>query len=321
MISIKNRLRIVVYSVLLFFVALQAREAYYQHIGTNGFDLINPLVPKEAILQGGPPKDGIPSIDNPKFLKSAQVKQNGQIKDDDRVLGIYHNGIAKAYPIAIMNWHEIVNDEFDGEMISITFCPLCGTGMAFETDDIGKLGVSGLLYNSDMLLYDRKTESLWSQVMETAISGRFKGDKLRSIPMTYTTWKGWHSAYPESLLLSRDTGYSRDYDSSPYIGYPTSNVQYFPTANSDNRYRKKEPVIGLKVGSHTKVWPLVELRQSSLPIQDNVGGQAITINYDELTDRAWITNSHNELMATVRGFWFAWIAFYPDTEVYQFRKP
>jgi len=145
----------------------------------NGFKISDPLVPARLIQGGGPPRDGIPSIDAPRFV-AADVAKN--ISATDRVLGLHVNNIAKAYPIRILNHHEIVNDRFATMPVAITFCPLCGTGIAFDAVVDGKarkFGVSGLLYNSDVLMYDRETESLWSQILGKAVNGPSKGQAPR----------------------------------------------------------------------------------------------------------------------------------------------
>ena len=124
-----------------------------QAFGKNGFNLENSTIPTNKILQGGPPRDGIPSLDKPKFLSADQANY---LNPDDRILGVFHKGIARAYPIRILNWHEIVNDRIQGDAVIVTFCPLCGTGLVYDGNIDGKLhdfGVSGLLYNSDVLLY------------------------------------------------------------------------------------------------------------------------------------------------------------------------
>jgi len=144
----------------------------------NGFDLSDPLIPSEEILHGQPPRDGIPAIDHPCFITAKHVKF---LKKQDRILGIERNGILKTYPIRILDYHEIVNDQFGKEAIVFTYYPLCGTGMAFKATVSGinlNFGVSGLLYNSDVLLYDRNTRSLWSQIKSQAISGTLKGKRL-----------------------------------------------------------------------------------------------------------------------------------------------
>jgi hypothetical protein len=155
----------------------------------NGFNLESTSIPMDEIRRGGPPRDGIPSIDNPIFVSAGEAKYPD---DSDRDLGVAINNLAKAYPIGIMNYHEIVNDYFNSTAVVVTYCPLCGSGIAFYSkveDKTHTFGVSGLLYNSDVILYDRETESLWSQLMHEAVSGPLKGSKLRIIPTANTTWQ------------------------------------------------------------------------------------------------------------------------------------
>ena len=185
----------------------------------NGFDLNGSLVPMQEVLAGGPPRDGIPAIDRPNFLSGNKANE---LNSRDRVLGVSRNGVSKAYPIAILNWHEIVNDQFGSEAIVVSFCPLCGSGVAFTATARGRtlhFGVSGLLYNSDVLLYDRETESLWSQLQGQAITGPLKGAPLKQIAMAHTSWGDWLKRHPDTLLLSRNTGFKRDYERDPYAGY------------------------------------------------------------------------------------------------------
>jgi hypothetical protein len=174
-------------------LTLLAAEALAE---TNGFDLGNALVPIDEIHAGGPVRDGIPSIDEPKFVAAGDADF---LRGSDDVLGIVRNGVARAYPIRIMNWHEIVNDDIGGERIALTYCPLCGTGVAFASKSGGRplsFGVSGLRYNSDMLLYDRETESLWSQIKKQAIAGPLAGRKLDALPLIHTTWSAWLRDHP-----------------------------------------------------------------------------------------------------------------------------
>jgi len=184
----------------------------------NGFDVANASVPTQAIQRGGPPKDGIPAIDRPKFVPAGAVR----LADEDRVLGVALNGVARAYPVRILNWHEVVNDRFGERAIVVTYCPLCGTGMAFEARlgaASASFGVSGLLYNSDVLLYDRATQSLWSQILYTAVSGPLQGTRLSPVSLTHTSWADWRRRYPATQVLSTDTGFTRDYGRDPYAGY------------------------------------------------------------------------------------------------------
>lgn len=171
-------------NLLIIFVILTALSAHPQKM--KGFDLSNSSIPPAEIEDGGPPKNGIPSIDKPEFISSNQAT----LADTDRVLGVKENGVAKAYPINILNHHEIVNDHFGDQPVVVTYCPLCGSGIAFEAKIKGQskiFGVSGLLYNSDVLLYDRETESLWSQLRYEAISGPLAGEQLEVLNTANTS--------------------------------------------------------------------------------------------------------------------------------------
>lgn len=313
MATLKLLTRILFYGSFLLFVGIKAVEAYKNRGVFNGFEVTGSLIPTEQIHQGGPPRDGIPAIDEPEFVKASEAEN---INPDSRILGLYLNNQARAYPISILNWHEIVNDQFQQTNVTITYCPLCGTGMAFESKDTEGFGVSGLLYNSDMLLYDRKTESLWSQIMKTAVSGPRKTEKLTALPLMHTDWQSWKIKHPDTLLLSRKTGFRRDYDKSPYIGYDTTESLYFPVKHQDTRYPKKESIIGLVLDGHQKVWPFSELKKASVPLTDKIGPHNVTVHYNDEKDHAWVTDQQGELLAAVRGYWFAWMAFHPDSQVF-----
>jgi hypothetical protein len=312
----KRPLPLPVITIVLAYLAIQFLPVVCGAQTKNGFDLSNALVPADEILPGGPPRDGIPAIEEPVFTPLAGA---GWLTDDDRILGIYRNGVAKAYPISIMNWHEIVNDRVAGEPLAITFCPLCGTGMAFNATLDGKaslFGVSGLLYNSDVLLYDRDTESLWSQIARKAISGPRKGARLEMVPLAHTRWKDWKTTYPDTLVLSRDTGHGRDYSRNPYAGYETSQTVLFPLANVDRRYHPKEQVIGLELDGRFKAYPFLELSKTPGPIQDRVGNRRVEIRYDAEHRTGKVLDINGDEIPTVIAFWFAWSAFHPDTQVY-----
>lgn len=310
--SIKNLLRI------SFAIALTSTAYTSFATSNNGFDLSNSLIDKDLILAGGPAKDGIPAIDNPQFItpQSATFLQAA-----DRILGIQMNGISKAYPIAILNWHEIVNDEIKGSQFSITYCPLCGTGVAFSSrvkDKTLNFGVSGLLYNSDVLLYDRQTESLWPQIKAMAISGELKGEKLTKLPITHTSWSNWLETHPKTMVMSNKTGYSRDYSGNPYSGYENSKSTYFQVTNkAPDYYHPKERVLGLEVNDHFKAYPFSEIdKANSSLLKDNFAGQTFNIHWDRNNQQASITDSAGKEMLAIEGFWFAWFAFHPDTEVF-----
>ncbi len=283
----------------------------------NGFELSDPLVPRAEIFHGGPPRDGIPAIDDPGFVESAKVNY---LSDQDRVLGIVRDGLAKAYPVKILNYHEIVNDEINGEPVVITYCPLCGTGIAFSAVAAGKarsFGVSGLLYNSDVLLYDRQTESLWSQILGQAISGPLKGERLQRIALAHTSWLDWRNRHGETLVLSRDTGYRRDYTRDPYAGYEKTEEILFPVKTISRRYHPKEHVIGLEIDGRYKAYPFAELARGPATVADTFAGHRIRIVFDARHRTGKVVDAGGHEIPSIMAYWFAWIAFHPDTEVYR----
>lgn len=286
-------------------------------VNKNGFNLDNSSIPVSEIHYGGPAKDGIPAIDQPKFLPALQARF---LKPTDEVLGLYHNGIARAYPIKIMNWHEIVNDRVKGEAVSVTFCPLCGTGIVYKgTHQRQKLtfGVSGLLYNSDVLLYDRQTNSLWSQILAEAISGKMKGQTLDTLPVAHTSWLAWQKKHPNTQVLSTDTGAARDYNRSPYSGYDKSTKTYFPTSAQSRRYHPKERVLGITINGKHKAYPFFELAKlKHNRFQDNFAGQTLSIEFDIENRDGVIKNQQGKQLTSINSFWFAWFAFHENTEIF-----
>ena len=301
----------VLLGILLFSTMAQAGEK-------NGFELSDSLIPEKQILQGGPPRDGIPAIHKPVFINASQA---GYLSDSDRILGVQFEGQAKAYPIRILNWHEVVNDKINESDFSITYCPLCGTGVAFsgttQTSGI-QFGVSGLLYNSDVLLYDLATQSLWSQILGQAISGERMGEKLVKIPLQHTNWKHWQALHPDTLVLSDDTGFSRDYERDPYSGYGTSSTIYFPTTeNPPDQYHPKEQVIGLEADDQFIAFPFVELnKNTSTSIKGELNGQAYLLNWNKEQQSARVTDNQGNELAVIQAFWFAWYTFHPETAVF-----
>jgi hypothetical protein len=302
---------------LVLIILLFAACANSQGQEKNGFSVADALIPLDEIHSGGPPRDGIPAIDRPLFVS---VGAAGYLKASDRVLGITRNGVSKAYPIAILNWHEIVNDRLGKEPVVVTYCPLCGTGIAYlaTTDDqVLDFGVSGLLYNSDMLLYDRQTQSLWSQIRQQAVTGPMQGTKLQPIPVMHTQWADWKQRYPTTLVLSTETGYRRDYTKSPYQGYEKTGDLFFPVGLQDDRYHPKESVLGIEIAGQFKAYPFVELEKSDGDVHDTFAGRTVVVKYDKHYHTAVATNGQGNELAGVIAFWFAWFAFHPDTEDYR----
>lgn len=283
----------------------------------NGFDLSDSLLYQGHIMPGGPAKDGIPAIDHPLF---EQPDQAAWLKPDSRVLGVVHNGIAKAYPIAILNWHEIVNDRISGDGVVVTYCPLCGSGVVYRArvaEQSLTFGVSGLLYNSDVLLYDRQTGSLWSQLHNYAISGPMKGQPLTPLPSSHTRWDRWREQHPQTLVLSRNTGSIRDYNRNPYSGYDESPLLFFPVEFMSRAYHPKERVIGIELDGIAKAYPFAELAKlgDSGVLEDRLGSVPVVIQYDAEQRDGKVLQGDRELVST-NLFWFAWFAFHPQTEVF-----
>lgn len=286
----------------------------------NGFNVSNALIDPNKILPGGPARDGIPSIDKPHFISADTANH---LANNDRVIGVFYRGVAKAYPIRIMNWHEIVNDMFNTKPVVVTYCPLCGTGMAFRADitsGIKNYGVSGLLYNNDLLLYDRRTHSLWSQVLGTAISGPLRGMKLQAIITENTTWADWKKRYPDSVVLSNKTGVKRDYSRSPYKGYEQSTRIFYPLNHTDKRYHPKEWVIGLTINGKHKAYPFTELSKLKSPIIDTFAGKRLKIIFNSETRSALVYDQKNKRINSNSAYWFAWISFHPKSLVYKIER-
>ena len=284
---------------------------------TTTFDLSRRSVPLDQIVDGGPGKDGIPAILHPRFVPAAETTF---LLDGDRVLGLTLGTEAKAYPIKILNWHEIVNDAIDGHAVVVTYCPLCGTGIAFDSTIQGRrhtFGVSGLLYQSDLLMYDHQTESFWSQVGMHAVAGPLTGEQLTPIFLEHTTWAEWRAAHPATLVLSTRTGSLRNYDRDPYSGYAESGELFFDTTHVDPRFHTKEWVVGVEINGVTKAYPFSELRNARSPISDQVGGRSITIRFNRQSRSASVLDAEDKPIPSIMAFWFAWYAFHPDTQVFK----
>lgn len=285
----------------------------------NGFDLSNSAINKSDIVQGGPPRDSIPALVSPEYLNADAANF---IKDDDIVLGLVFNGVAYAYPRYIMNWHEVVNDS--GGFV-ITYCPLCGTGIAFSSQSTDKqrtFGVSGLLYNNDLIIYDHETESLWSQIEKKAISGPLVGEQLNQLRLEHTSWKVWKSKYPDSKILSEEQGYTRNYRHDPYTGYDTSSRVFFKTLRqTPSDYHTKEKVLGITLGGKSKAYPFKELRNNGkTTFVDSLSDVSYHVVWDPETPSATIVATDDKVLTPTVAFWFAWYNFHPDTLVFKAQK-
>ncbi len=280
----------------------------------NGFDLSDASIPVSDILSGGPPRDGIPAIDKPKFAPANRVTF---LNDDDKVFGVSFGKDRRAYPIRILDFHEIVNDVVGKQPVVITYCPLCGTAMAFDRrfgEKTLSFGVSGLLYQSDVLMYDRQTESLWSQLAMQSVSGEKVGAKLKWLPGELMTWKAWREKYPDSSVLTTETGYRRDYRSPPYQGYEQRPETIFPVPKNRLELGNKEWIAGVIVNSKAVAFSLGKLAGNAThKATVKVGDTLLDATYNPVTREIQVTGKDGKSLPVVQVFWFAWQAFYPET--------
>jgi hypothetical protein len=305
------------------------------------------LLHPNNILSGGPPKDGIPSLDNPKFQNAEEADR--WLNEEDLVLGLSYKGVSRAYPHRVLNWHEIVNDKVGGERILITYCPLCRTGIAFKPIVNGQeveFGTSGKLYNSELVMYDRLTDSYWPQTLGKAVIGQATPQVLEKIPLDTVRWGDWKKVHPDTQVLRKETGFIRDYDRNPYADFQKNDIVGFGLEFNDVRLKPKEIVYGAEIEGIAKAYPEDELRRNEI-INDELDGIPIVAAwYEELntgrifnsnldgeiltfqitdnkiidqTGREWTIQemiANLETLDTFGHFWFAWAAFFPNTEVY-----
>ncbi len=222
------------------------------------------LIPVGQVQDGGPGKDGIPSVDDPQFTVASEVNT---LNDEDLILGIQIGDEIRGYPHPILDWHEIVNDEINGVAVAITYCPLTGTGIGWDRTVNGTtttFGVSGLLYNSNLIPYDRGTDSNWSQMGLECVNGERSGDRPGLVPLVETTWGTWKKMFPNAQVMNRNTGISRNYGQYPYGDFRTSSRLIFPVEPMDRRLSLKERVLGVIDGEDAKAY-----RFSSFSYGDN----------------------------------------------------
>jgi hypothetical protein len=275
------------------------------------------IIDPSEIRSGGPPKDGIPSIDNPKFVSVREADE--WIEDNELVLAIVYRGVKRVYPFQIMVWHEIVNDWIGGDPILITYCPLCGSGIAYERKIDGKeveFGTSGKLYNSNLVMYDRKTDTYWTQIDGLAVVGELTGIKLKPVSIDTVVWRDWKIAHPDSEVLSQDTGFSRSYGRDPYGNYYEDSFLMFPVENEDDRIHPKTVVFGIEVNGKYRAYKEDDLLENRV-IEDSVNGISIRVMRSKDGSVRIENLESGEEIVKERDFWFAWYAFHPDTTLYE----
>jgi hypothetical protein len=289
------------------------------------------------ITSGGVPKDGIPAIDDPQFASADEAT----VDSGDPVFGAVRDGEAKAYPQSILVWHEIVNDVLGGDPVAITYCPLTGTAQGFERGPV-EFGTSGDLVNSNLVMYDRGTDSRWPQVTGTAVEGPMEGQSLREFRVVWTTWEHWRVVYPDTVVLTDETGFSRRYGSDPYGqynpdgGYYTSDRTIFAPLVSDDRNHPKDVVVGTRTTEGALSFDKASLLDERV-LRGAIGETDYVAVADPALETGYVYETSEgtsveadgdgyrvdgetyaaaelplERTLAFDGMWFAWAGFYPE---------
>ena len=276
-------------SLAFLLVVLGALSLQAQNSGRPSGDC---LVPCGEIRSGGPPKDGIPALTEPEWFDATDA----WIDDEDIVLGVVRNGEARAVPLAIFFWHEIVNDTIGGERSVITYCPLTGSGLHFDgktTQGGSDFGVSGSLWNNNLVMYNRGgEESWWGQMSSRAIVGPEVGESLTRLPIVETSWKTWKALHPDTLIISNITGFSRNYTRYPYGDYEELNqppLFIVPSQYLDSRLPPKRRVLGIVGDQGTRAYPFNEMDPQAV-INDVIESTPVLVVYDERSRMALAYN-------------------------------
>jgi Protein of unknown function (DUF3179) len=296
-------------------------------------DFSRHTVPLSEFASGGPGKDGIPSLDEQRFVS---VEEAGDwLADREPVIELELDGVARAYPIQILVWHEIVNDEVAGIPVAVTFCPLCNTALVFDRRLDGRVldfGTTGNLRNSDLVMYDRQTESWWQQFGGEAVVGEMAGATLEQVPAQIVAWEDFAQRHPDGDVLSQETGFPRDYGRNPYAGYDdVDSGPLFPaTGTDDNRLLPKERVVFIERGDEAVAIPFSQLAKAKA-MSVEVGGDRLEVRWvpgvQSALDSSFIASGREvgsaqvtsadtgEGVAFDQPFWFAVAAFRPDVRI------
>lgn len=294
----------------------------------QGFSLL-----EQSAISGGPSKDGIPAVENPKYQTAADA--DTWLLPNDVVFGIDYKEFVAAYPQRILVWHEIANETIGDERVAITYCPLTGTTFGFKGTIAPEInstfGVSGKLVNSNLIMYDRATDSYWPQILAQAINGPSKGLRLEEFPIVWTTWEKWKKKYPNTKVLSRETGFFRNYGigGDPYGSYLdpegggflsgnyyTSDRTLFEPLHEDGRLSPKTVVVGVRDKKGNAVAVLKDTLRNKKLIETPLGDKTLVITYDEeLNAHLARIKETGEWINSFDAMWFAWFAFYPDTKL------
>ncbi len=293
-------------------------------------DFARHAVPLSEFQSGGPGKDGIPAIDEPRFLAAADV---GFLEPKEPVIELVVAGEARAYPIQILIWHEIVNDTVAGVPVAVTFCPLCNTAIVFDRRLGGRVldfGTTGNLRNSDLVMYDRQSESWWQQFGGRALVGRLTGKRLEQLPARIVAWSAFRREHPGGSVLSRETGHDRAYGQNPYFGYDDVDTPpFFSTENSrDDRLLPKERVVFIERANEAVAVPFSTLRRRKT-VEVEVAGKRLLVRWRggvaSSLDRGEVADGRDvgatevleagRLVPFDQPFWFAVAAFRPEVRI------
>jgi hypothetical protein len=274
-------------------------------------------VPFDSLMQACPARDCIPSIDQPVFVPAAGVTY---LRDDDLVMTLTHNGITRAYPTRILDHHEIVNDMFGPDPVAVTYCPLCGSGLAFDRrqdDRVLDFGVSSLLHNSDLVMYDRQTESLWQQITGEAFAGKSRGSQLKTLPLSMVTWSDWRAQYPDGEVLTVEGIDTERYMKDAYTEYAESDNLYMPVSATDARLHPKKVIYGMEIGERSLAVDSEWLATRG-SWSDEYDGKKLHL---EISKAGEITATLGDEQITVhRMYWFAWYTFHTNTALIDARS-
>jgi len=247
--------------------------------GANGTNQNNDwLIPINKVFDGGPGKDGIPALENPKMKPVSQINY---LEDADFVIGFKSGDDVRAYPHPILDWHEIINDDVDTTSVAITYCPLTGTAIGWSRNLNGQkttFGVSGLLYNTNLIPYDRLTDSNWTQIGMRCVNGELIGDEVKTMRVVETTWGTWKDMYPDSEVVTTNTGFSRNYQRYPYGSYRTNDNQlFFPVEPFDERLPAKERVLGVLVDDEVRAFRFDYFSGGTKVLVDSLNGEKFVV--------------------------------------------
>jgi hypothetical protein len=256
------------------------------------------LIPRSAVKDGGPGKDGIPSIDYPIFV-SADSHEADFIREDDLVVGVVIGDEVRAYPHRVLDWHEIVNDSFDDLKLSISYCPLTGTAFAWEGlsgSESTTFGVSGLLYNANLILYDRSTDSHWSQLALKCVNGKSIGEIPKTTKLVETSWFQWKSLYPDTTVLIGDIRFDRSYEVYPYGPYKTDHSYFvFQATPKNNALPNKERVFAIIDNENSRVFQFDQFSGGKIIRTQFRGINYLIVGYENIICAFELDDSHSEL--------------------------